>query len=194
MVEIKSLNKRWSVLVLLAIPAMGIILVFHPVHALEFSPVQNVTQNGVTMQFEYSPPSPSIDNYTTLIFYMINDTTGQPVQNYVASVTVSNVAGFTGGSGYYNFSKISVTNGRSFSVNYAFPNDGLFPIFFRADYPTSIYGPGAPIAIGEFKVLVPPPQVLPSGGDNTWLYVGIGIAAAAGGAAVVILMRKKPVT
>ncbi|MDE1830508.1 MAG: hypothetical protein KGI25_09315 [Thaumarchaeota archaeon] len=159
-------------------------------HAQETSPVQQVTQNGATLQFSYSPSSPAINGFTTLEFSVINATTGKMVQNYVASVTVSNVVGFTGGSGYYNFSKITVTNG-SFSVNYAFPNDGLFPVFFRADYPTSEYGPGSPIAIGEFKVIVPPPQVGPS--DSTTIYVGIGIAVAAGGgAAVVIMMKRKP--
>ena len=188
----KYLNKSCSVLIFLTILTLGIVLVVYPAHAQESSPLQQVTQNGVTMQFEYSPSNPTINDYTTLMFSVINSTTGRPVQNYVGSVTVGNVVGFTGGSGYYNFSKITVTNS-SFSVNYAFPNDGLFPIFFRADYPTSIYGPGSPIAIGEFKVIVPPPQVIPS--DNTMIYVGIGVAAAVGGGiAAVIVMKRKPTT
>ena len=185
------MNKSCSVLIFLIILTVGIAPLVYPVHAQESSPLQQVTQNGVTMQFQYSPPNPTINDYTTLMFSVINSTTGKPVQNYVGSVTVGNVVGFTGGSGYYNFSKIAVTNG-SFSVNYAFPNDGLFPIFFRADYPTSIYGPGSPIAIGEFKVIVPPPQVIPT--DNTMIYVGIGIAAAAGGVVAVIMMKRKPTT
>ncbi|HJU14611.1 MAG TPA: hypothetical protein VJ792_09175 [Candidatus Nitrosotalea sp.] len=163
----------------------------HPALAqADNSPLQQKTQNGATMEFYYSPSSPSINGYTTLTFSLVNASNGNPIQNYVGFVTVGNVVNYTGGSGYYNFSSISVTNG-TFSVSYAFPNDGLFPVFFRANYPSSTYGPGSPIAIGEFKVLVPPPQALPS--DNTMLYVGIGIAAAAGGgAAAVILLRRKP--
>ena len=153
------------------------------------SSVQNITQNGVTMQFDYSPSMPIINNYTQLSFNLINTTTGNPVKNYVASVTIGNVVGFTGGSGYYNFSKIAISNG-NFSVNYAFPNDGLFPVYFRADYPTSAYGPGAPIAIGEFKVIVPAPSVLPSD-SNTIIYIGIGIAAVGGGVAVMLMQKRK---
>lgn len=150
--------------------------------------VQQFAQNGVIMQFRYVPSSPIINNYTTLMFNVINSTDGKPVE-YVAFVTIGNVVGFTGGSGHYNFSNIMVTDGR-FSVNYAFPNDGLFPVYFRANYPTSAYGPDSPIAIGEFKVVVPAPSVLP--GDNTFVYVGIGAAAAAGCAVAVVIMKRKP--
>ncbi|GEM_PF-1926628 len=154
------------------------------------SPIQQETQNGATMQFYYSPSKPTINSYTTLTFSLVNASTGRPVENFVGFVTVGSVVNYTGGSGYYNFSSIQVTNG-TLSVNYAFPNDGLFPVFFRANYPTSAFGPGSPIAIGEFKVIVPPPQVLPS--DNTMIFVGIGVAAAAGGGVVaVIIMRRKP--
>lgn len=160
------------------------------VHAqIQNSTAQNMTQNGVMMQFDYSPSSPIINNYTRLSFNVINMTTGKPVQNYIGSVTIGNVVGFTGGSGYYNFSKITVPNG-NFTVSYAFPNDGLFPIFFRADYPTSAYGPGSPIAIGEFKVIVPAPSVFPSD-SNTIIYIGVGIAAVGGGVAVVLMQKKK---
>ena len=163
-----------------------------PHHAFaqsDSSALQKETQNGAIMQFYYSPAQPTINDYTTLTFSLVNASTGKPVQNYVGFVTVGNVVNYIGGSGYYNFSSIKVSNG-TFSVKYAFPNDGLFPVFFRANYPTSAFGPGSPIGIGEFKVIVPAPQVLPSG--NTMTYVGIGIAAAAGGAATVILMRRKP--
>ena len=153
------------------------------------STVQQFTQNGVTMQFNYLPTNPIINNYTTLMFSVINSTDGKPVENYIAYVTIGNVVGFTGGSGYYKFSNIAVTNGR-FSVNYEFPNDGLFPVFFRADYPTSAYGPDSPIAIGEFKVVVPAPAVLPS--DNTMIYVIIGVAVAVGGAVAAIMTKRKP--
>ncbi|MGI0047892.1 MAG: hypothetical protein ACREBB_12030, partial [Nitrosotalea sp.] len=150
--------------------------------------VQQMTQNGVIMQFDYSPSSPIINNYTQLSFNVINTTTGEPLKNYIASVTVGNVVGFTGGSGYYNFSKIAVQNG-NFTVRYAFPNDGLFPVYFRADYPTSAYGPGAPIAIGEFKVIVPAPSLFPS--DSTMIYIVIGIAAVGVGVAIVVIQKRK---
>jgi hypothetical protein len=154
------------------------------------SPVQQIQQNGITMQFSYYPSSPVINDYTNLTFNVVNTTTGVPMQNFVASVTVSNVVNFTGGSGYYNFSSITVPNG-TFSVNYAFPNDGLFPVFLRVNYPTLIYGPNSPIAIGEFKVFVPVQNAIPSN-DNTFIYVGIAIAAAGAGAGIVIMQKRKP--
>ena len=171
--------------------SLSSLLSTHSAHAqADSSPMQQQTQNGATMQFHYSPSSPPINAYTTLTFSLVNASTGKPIQNYVGFVTVGNVVNYTGGSGYYNFSSINVTNG-TLSVTYAFPNDGLFPVFFRANYPSSVYGPGSPIAIGEFKVYVPPPQVFPS--DNTMIYVGIGIAVAAGGgASAIILMRRRP--
>lgn len=177
--------------ILLIIPILsGIVLassLFLVAHAQETSPVQQVTQSGVTMKFWFSPSSPKINDYTTLMFSMTNSTTGELVQNYVGSITIGNVAGFTGGSGYYNFSKIVVTNG-NFSVNYAFPNDGIFPVFFRADYPTPIYGSSSLITVGTFQVIVPP-QTPPI--DNTMIYVGIGIAITVGVVAAVIIMNKR---
>ncbi len=178
--------------VLLVIPILsGILLVpslFLVAHAQETSPVQQVTQSGVTMKFWFSPSSPKINDYTTLMFSMINSTTGEQVQNYVGSITIGNVAGFTGGSGYYNFSQIVVPNG-NFSVSYAFPNDGTFPVFFRADNPTSINGSSGLITVGVFQVFVPA-QTPPI--DNTMIYVGIVVAAAAIGGTVFLMKRKKP--
>ncbi len=178
--------------VLLAIPILSVIMLvpslFLVTHAQEISPVQQVTQSGVTMKFWFSPSSPKINDYTTLMFSMINSTTGELVQNYVGSITIGNVAGFTGGSGYYNFSQIAVPNG-NFSVNYAFPNDGTFPVFFRADYPTSINGSSGLITVGVFQVFVPA-QTPPI--DNTMIYVGIVVAAAAIGGTIVFMKRKKP--
>ncbi|HJW20702.1 MAG TPA: hypothetical protein VJ571_09135 [Candidatus Nitrosotalea sp.] len=178
--------------VLLVIPILSGILFASPLflvaHAQETSPVQQVTQSGVTMQFSFSPSSPKINDYTTLMFSMINSTTGKQVQNYIGSITIGNVAGFTGGSGYYNFSKIAVTNG-NFSVNYAFPNDGTFPVFFRADYPTSSYGSSGLITVGVFQVFVPA-QAPPI--DNTMIYVGIVVAAGAIGGTIIFMKRKKP--
>lgn len=154
------------------------------------SAVQQIQQNGIMMQFNYYPSSPVINDYTNLTFNVLNTTTGNPLQNFVASVTVSNVVNFTGGSGYYNFSNINVPNG-NFSVSYAFPNDGLFPVFLRVNYPTSIYGPNSPVAIGEFKVFVPVQNIIPSN-DNTIIYVGIAIAAAGAGAVIVIMQKRRP--
>ncbi|MDE1817572.1 MAG: hypothetical protein KGI19_03090 [Thaumarchaeota archaeon] len=158
-------------------------------HAQETSPVQQVTQSGVTMKFWFSPPSPKINDYTTLMFSMTNSTTGELVQNYVGSITIGNVAGFTGGSGYYNFSQIAVPNG-NFSVSYAFPNDGTFPVFFRADYPTPIHGSSSLITVGTFQVFVPVQAPTPI--DNTMIYIGAVVAAAAIGGTVFLMKRKKP--
>jgi hypothetical protein len=154
------------------------------------SAVQQIQQNGIAMQFSYYPSSPVINDYTNLTFNVLNTTTGKPLQNFVASVTVSNVVNFTGGSGYYNFSSINVRNG-TFSVSYAFPNDGLFPVFLRVNYPTANYGPNSPIAIGEFKVFVPVQNPIQTN-DNTFIYVGIAIAAAGAGAGIVLMQKRKP--
>ncbi|MDE1873245.1 MAG: hypothetical protein KGH99_07195, partial [Thaumarchaeota archaeon] len=182
-----------SVLLVISILSVTLMVpsLFSTAHAQENSPMQQVTQSGVTMQFTYSPSSPKINDYTTLMFSMINSTTGKQVQNYVGSVTIGNVVGFTGGSGYYNFSKITVTNG-TFSVSYAFPNDGVFPVFFRADHSTPIYGSGSLITVGVFKVIVPPQAS--SSDDNTMIYVVIGVAVAAGGGTVIVIIKKRKPT
>ena len=180
---------------LYAIPILLVLLIatLHvlPANAqVEGSAVQQIQQNGIAMQFSYYPSSPAINDYTNLTFNVLNTTTGKPLQNFVASVTVSNVVNFTGGSGYYNFSSINVPNG-TFSVSYAFPNDGLFPVFLRVNYPTANFGPNSPIAIGEFKVFVPVQNPVPTN-DNTFIYVGIAIAAAGAGAGIVLMQKRKP--
>jgi hypothetical protein len=180
---------------LYAIPIL-LVLLIATLHVLpasaqdEGSAVQQIQQNGIAMQFSYYPSSPVINDYTNFTFNVLNTTTGKPLQNFVASVTVSNVVNFTGGSGYYNFSSINVPNG-TFSVSYAFPNDGLFPVFLRVNYPTANYGPNSPIAIGEFKVFVPVQNPVPTN-DNTFIYVGIAIAAAGAGAGIVLMQKRKP--
>jgi len=98
---------------------------------------------------------------------------------------VGNVVNFTGGSSFYNFSKITVPNG-NFSVNYAFPNDGAFPVYLRVDTPTSI-------SIARFQVLVPPVNVV-SGNDYTMIYVGIAIAAVGAGVGIVMIQKSKSKT
>ena len=160
-------------------------IVFHVYAQLDTSPVQQQeSPHGIIMQFSYSPASPVINGFTTFQFNALNSTTNQPLQNYVATVIVGNVAGFTGGSSYYNFSKITVPNG-NFSVNYAFPNDGTFPINLRVD--TANY-----IDVGRFQVVVPPPTYAVAGGDNTIIYVGAAVVAAGVAAGVVIMLRRKP--
>jgi hypothetical protein len=176
--------------ILLVILTAGLLFLSHSVHAqLEGSPVQQVSQHGIIMQFNYYPQSPTINNYTVLSFNVLNSTTNKPLQNFVASVTVGNVVGFTGGSGYYNFSRINVTGG-NFSVKYTFPNDGLFPIILRVDSPASNYSSSSPIAITEFKVIVPVPTPI-SNDTITIIYVGIGITAAGVGAGIVIMQKRK---
>lgn len=187
----KSFWNLCLIAILLVTLTTGVLFLPPSVHAqLVGSPVQQVSLHGITMQFNYYPQSPTIDNYTTLSFNVLNSTTHKPLQNFVASVTVGNVAGFTGGSGYYNFSRINVAGG-NFSVNYTFPNDGLFPIYFRVDSPASINGSSSPIAITEFKVIVPVQNPI-SNNDTTIIYAGIAIAAAGVGAGIVIIQKRKP--
>jgi len=161
----------------------------HSVHAqLVNGTAQQVSQHGIIMQFNYYPQSPVINNYTMLSFNVLNSTTNQPLQNFVASVAVGNVVGFSGGSGYYKFSGINVADG-NFSVNYAFPNDGLFPIFLSVNNPT-VNGPSSPIGIAEFKDTVPVQN--PISNDNTTIiYVVIAIAVAGVVAGIVITQKMK---
>jgi hypothetical protein len=165
-----------------------IVITIHTADAqLESSPTQEHTgpERGLLMQFSYSPASPAINSFTTLSFNVLNSTTDKPLQNFAARVTVGNVVNFTGGSGYYNFSSIQVPDG-NFSVNYAFPNDGIFPIFLRVDTPTII-------DVAKFQVNVPPPTVIPSN-DYTMIYVGIAIAAAGAGVGIAMILRRKTKT
>jgi hypothetical protein len=170
--------------ILFSVTAM--VISIHAAQAqLEGSPVQRYgPEHGVMMQFSYYPPNPTINGFTNLTFNILNSTTQEPIQNFVASVMVGNVVNFTGGSSLYNFSKITVPNG-NFSVSYAFPNDGTFPVYLRVDTPSTI-------SIARFQVLVPPPIVVP-GNDYTMIYVGIAIAAAGAGVGIVMIQkRKKP--
>jgi hypothetical protein len=176
--------------ILLVILTIGALFLPHNAHAqLVASPVQQLSMNGIIMQFNYYPQSPTITNYTTLSFNVLNSTTNKTLQNFIASVTVENVAGFTGGSGYYNFSKMNVIGG-NFSVKYTFPNDGLFPIILRVDNPATSYSPSSPIAITQFKVIVPVQNPI-SNDNTTMIYIGIAVAAAGVGAGIVIIQKRK---
>ena len=161
-----------------------IVISIHTAYAqIEGSAVQQYgPEHGIAMQFSYYPANPTINGFTTFTFNVINSTTQQPLQNFVASVMVGNVINFTGGSSYYNFSKITVPDG-NFSVNYAFPNDGTFPVYLRVDTPSTI-------SIARFQVLVPPPNVVPSN-DYTMIYVGIAIAAVGAGVGIIMTQRRK---
>jgi hypothetical protein len=154
------------------------------VHAqLEGSAVQQFgPEHGITMQFSYYPANPTINSFTTFTFNVTNSTTQEPLQNFVATVMVGNVVNFIGGSSFYNFSKITVPNG-NFSVNYAFPNDGTFPVYLRVDTPSTI-------SVARFQVFVPPPNVIPSN-DYTMIYVGIAIAAGGAGIGIVMMQKRK---
>lgn len=172
-------------IILFSITAM--VITVHSAQAqLESSPVQQYgPEHGMMMQFSYNPPSPTINGFTTLTFNVLNSTTQQPLQNFVATVMVGNVVNFTGGSSLYNFSNITVPNG-NFSVNYAFPNDGTFPVYLRVDTQNSI-------SIARFQVLVPPPNVGPSS-DYTMIYIGIAIAAVGAGVGIMMTQRRKTKT
>jgi hypothetical protein len=185
----KSFWRLCLISILLVTLTNGISFLPHNAYAqLVGSTVQQVSQHGIIMQFNYYPQSPIISNYTMLSFNVLNSTTNKPLQNFVASVTVGNVVGFTGGSGYYNFSRINVVDG-NFSVNYAFPNDGIFPIYLRVGNPI-INGTSSPIGIAEFKVIVPVLNPI-SNDDITIIYVGIAITAAGVGVGIVIMQKRK---
>jgi len=177
---------KFSIFIILFLITTMVITI-HVVQAqLESSPVQQYgPEHGMMIQFSYNPPSPTINGFTTLTFNVLNSTTQQPLQNFVATVMVGNVVNFTGGSSLYNFSDITVPNG-NFSVNYAFPNDGTFPVYLRVDTPSSI-------SIARFQVLVPPVNIVP-GNDYTMIYVGIAIAAVGAGVGIVLTRKKTKTT
>lgn len=177
---------KFSILIILLSITATVVTIHAAQAQLEGSPVQQYgPEHGIIMQFSYNPANPTINGFTTLTFNVLNSTTQQPLQNFVATAMVGNVVNFTGGSSFYNFSKITVPNG-NFSVSYAFPNDGTFPVYLRVDTPSTI-------SIARFQVLVPPPIVGPSS-DYTWIYIGIAIAAAGGGVGIVMMLRKTKTT
>ena len=180
----KSVRRLCIILILLCFSTIGIIFPVYSAHAqLQGSAVQQQeSPHGIIMQFSYYPASPVINNFTTFQFNVLNSTTNNPLQNYVATVIVGNVVGFTGGSSYFNFSKIQVQNG-NFSVNYSFPNDGTFPVYLRVDTTKNI-------DVARFQVIVPPPTNVFSSGDNTIIY-GVAIAAAGTGVGMVMILKRK---
>jgi hypothetical protein len=172
---------------IILVATTGMTFTIYTAHAqLEGSPVQQYgPEHGIMMQFSYYPANPTINGFTTFTFNVLNSTTQQPLQNFVATVIVGNVVNFTGGSSFYNFSKITVSKG-NFSVNYAFPNDGTFPVYLRVDTPSTI-------SIARFQVLVPPLNVVPSN-DYAMIYIGIAIAAVGAGVGIVMTQRRKTKT
>ena len=182
MISMTSFALKLSIFIIL-LTVTSIIITIQAAHAqLDGSPIQQYgPEHGTMMQFNYYPANPTINGFTTLTFNVLNSTTQTPLQNFVASVMVGNVVNFTGGSSYFNFSKIAVPNG-NFSVNYAFPNDGTFPVYLRVDTPSTI-------SVARFQVLVPPQTIVPSN-DYTLIYIGIAVAAVSAGIGIAITRRK----
>jgi hypothetical protein len=142
-------------------------------------------ENNVKVQFTYLPQTPIIDTPTQLKFNIQNSQTGTPLRNLVARVVIVTNSG--GQERSFKFTNITAPNG-SFSVNYLFPDTGLYQVISR------IYSKDASI-LASFKVPVP---IQPFGVINTNninpLILPAGLVGIAGAIAVIsflIMIRKR---
>ena len=142
-------------------------------------------ENNVKVQFTYLPQTPIIDTPTQLKFNIQNSQTGTPLRNLVARVVIVTNSG--GQERSFKFTNITAPNG-SFSVNYLFPDTGLYQVISR------IYSKDASI-LASFKVPVP---IQPLGVINTNninpLILPAGLVGIAGAIAVIsflIMIRKR---
>ena len=105
-------------------------------------------KNDIKLFFTYEPEKPIIDTFTKLSF-SVQDLEGNHIENYKASVTVTN------GQRLFKFQNISVTDG-DFNVEYIFPDDGTHQVITRIDTNSRIIP-------ASFSVFVPhqaPPSIL----------------------------------
>lgn len=144
-------------------------------------------KNDIKLFFMYEPEKPIIDTFTKLSF-SVQDLEGNHIENYKASVTVTN------GQRLFKFQNISVTDG-DFNVEYIFPDDGTHQVITRIDTNSRIIP-------ASFSVFVPhqaPPSILnpfplpPDGKYSLEIIVSIMLAIVIPIIAVIslIIMIKK---
>jgi hypothetical protein len=107
-------------------------------------------KDNVKILFTYEPEKPIIDAFTKLKFSVINLTTSEHVEDFLARVVVTN------GQRLFKFENITVPNG-NFSVDYIFPDDGTHQVITRISKNTTIQ------ILASFNVFVPhqaPPSLL----------------------------------
>ena len=107
-------------------------------------------KDNVKILFTYEPEKPIIDAFTKLKFSVLNLTTSEHVEDFLARVVVTN------GQRLFKFENITVPNG-NFSVDYIFPDDGTHQVITRISKNTTIQ------ILASFNVFVPhqaPPSLL----------------------------------
>lgn len=127
-------------------------LIYAQLNATGNSSFQQITsqKDNVKILFTYEPEKPIIDTFTKLKFSVINLTTGEHVEDFLARVVVTN------GQRLFKFENITVPNG-NFAVDYIFPDDGTHQVITRISKNTTIQ------ILASFNVFVPhqaPPSLL----------------------------------
>jgi hypothetical protein len=125
-------------------------LIYAQLNAPGNSSFQQITsqKDNIKILFTYEPERPIIDTITKLKFSVINLTTNEHVEDFLARVVV------TDGQRLFKFENITVPDG-DFSVDYIFPEDGTHQVITRVDKVAAVQ------VLASFNVFVPH-QALPS--------------------------------
>ncbi len=132
-------------------------------------------ENNMQILFTYSPGNPVINTPTNLKFSVDNLLTGNHLKNLLATVVIINNNG-----GVFKFKNIIAPNG-NFSVDYSFPELGIYQVITRIDSTNSSL-----LALASFKVIV----ALETSLSNI-VTTGIAILVIFCGAAYLIVMVKR---
>jgi hypothetical protein len=143
-------------------------------------------ENSIKILFSYSPEKPIIDSKTQMKFIVQNFTTNRNLNNILARVVVA-----TNSSGQlrtFKFGNITSTSG-NFTVNYIFPDSGLYQIITRIDSKNFS-------TLASFKVDVPFQSfgAVSSSGSFTYVIiipVVIAVAAAISISILVVIRRRR---
>ena len=127
-------------------------LIYAQLSAPGNSSFQQITsqKDNIKILFTYEPERPIIDTITKLKFSVINLTTNEHVEDFLARVVV------TDGQRLFKFENITVPDG-DFYVDYIFPEDGTHQVITRISKDTAIQ------ILASFNVFVPhqdPPSLL----------------------------------
>jgi hypothetical protein len=141
--------------------------------------------NNMRIQFNNIPQSPLVDAKTQLRFTVQNITNSKNINDLHARVVVTTNS--SGQMRIFKFDNISSSNG-DFSVNYIFPDSGVYQIMTRVD--TNNLS-----TLGSFKVNVPfqpfGTVTAPTPSFSLIIIAGIIIAIAAVSLLLVVQRRQK---
>ena len=141
--------------------------------------------NNMRIQFNNLPQSPVVDAKTQLRFSVQNITNSKNINDLHARVVVTTNS--SGQMRIFKFENISSSNG-DFSVNYFFPDSGVYQVMTRVD--TNNLS-----TLGSFKVAVPFQPfgtiTAPTPSFSLIIIAGIVIAVAAVSLLLVVQRRQK---